>query len=201
MRRAASLALLVTALGACGFLVFLARGVGAVEARAGSGAIVEAAEAGVRPPGVGAAGRLARPLLGVDDDESLQRALGLIAAGKRDGVPAQKVLELHAEAVAVLTPIADSDGEPRRRSRAAGLIGALYGIDARLDPAARDRYADQAITRLRQAVELDPANEDAKVNLELYLGEAPPEERPGAGADGGSTFSGGAGASDPGSGY
>jgi hypothetical protein len=191
----------VTAFGACGFLVFLARGVRAVETRVESGAIVEAAEVGVRPPAVGAAGRLMRPLLGVGDDESLQRALGLIAASSRDGVPSQVVLELHAEAVAVLAPVADGDGELRRRSRAAGLIGALYGIDARLDPAAGDRYADQAITRLRQAVELDPANEDAKVNLELYLGGTPPDERPGAGADDGSTFSSGAGESAPGSGY
>ena len=96
-------------------------------------------------------------------------------------------------------------GDDARRSRAAGLLGVL-GI-ARLvtETQQRDVLLQFTLTNLERAIELDPDNGEAKLNLELALqrgraldiSEAAGGRNPSPGGQG----SRGAGASDPGSGY
>lgn len=202
MRRRLALALTGgVVLAAAAFLVLLARGVSEAERRVESGGVAQAAAAGAPAPSLSGPGRLARAVLGVGDDEGFQEALGLIERSRDPSLASQEAIKLHAEAIARLSPLAAGGGDAAMRSRAAGLIGALFAIDSQLDSSSGARYLEQAVKALRLAVKLDPGNEDAKVNLELLLGVRPPGSRAGAGSSEGSGFSTGSGSGGTGSGY
>ena len=116
----------------------------------------------------GSGDRVARAMLAVDDDFDFRVALGLIEQSRNfDHLPS-RVIELHAEAVALLLPMLDS-GEPHQASLSASLVGALYAEDLLIDPEGAGRYAEQAVDAFRQAVLSDSSNDSAKIGLELVL--------------------------------
>jgi len=150
---------------------------------------------------------LARLLAAVDDDVEFREAVrALRLARLEDGTVSDPELALRRnEALARLEAIATGEGDPVRRSRAAGLLGVL-GI-ARLASETQDRIAilESTITSLQYAITLDPDNADAKFNLELTLqrgrGTQLTEGAGGTNPSPGGAGSQGAGAGDPGSGY
>lgn len=200
-RRLTQTVLSLLALACAALLVVLARGVGAVDgeidALRGSEARVALAAA-PDLPAFGPADRVARSFLSAGDDIEFRRALGLIEESRRlDHLP-NRVLELHAQAIALLQRL---DDEPRgRASQAATLIGALYIEAEQIDPDAATRLRQQATEAFQTAVRLDPTNDAAKLALELALSpSAGSLFRIGQeGSGGGAT---GAGESPPGSGY
>ena len=200
-RSSGLLAVALVAVAAAVLLVMLARGVGEAEARIESGQIQAAAALDRGAARAGFAAEIVEPWLGVDDDARFQQALGLVERSAGPDLASQEIVKLHAEAIARLGPIVAGDGEAPTRSRAAGLIGALYAADVQLDPNAGARYLEQSVKALRLAAKLDPTNEDAKLNLELVLAAEVSGNRPGAGASEGSGFSSGAGSGGSGSGY
>ena len=195
------LLLALLALAGAAVLVAFARGVAAVD---GELAALEAREARLALaqdaslPAFGPADRVARSLLGLGQDIELRRALGLIEESRRFSHIPNQVLELQAQAIALLQQL---DGDPpERASRASTLIGALYVEAETLDPDASSRYRQQATEAFQAAVRLDPGNEQAKLGLELILsGPAAATLRTGEEGSGGGVT--GAGESPPGSGY
>jgi hypothetical protein len=150
---------------------------------------------------------LARSLTGVDDDVEFREAVRSLRLSRlEDGTVSDPELALlRNDALARLEAIAQSEGDPVRRSRAAGLLGVL-GI-ARLASETQDRVAilESTVTSLQYAISLDPNNADAKFNLELALqrgrGVQITEGAGGANPAPGGAGAKGAGAGDPGSGY
>jgi hypothetical protein len=91
-----------------------------------------------------------------------------------------------------------ASGKPARRSVATNLLGELVFEDAYTDTANLEQHVQTAIRLFQSAIEIDPANEAAKANLELAL-TASAQGQPGT-ATGGLGSSGAAHAS-AGAGY
>jgi len=150
---------------------------------------------------------LGRLLAGVEDDLEFRLAVRALRLGRlEDPTISDPSLALRrSEAQARLEAIAVADGDPRRRSRAAALLGAL-GL-ARLTSETQNRAAllSSTIANLQYAIGLDSENAEAKFNLELALqrgrGVQLTEGAGGANPSPGGAGSKGAGAGDPGSGY
>ncbi|HLG10023.1 MAG TPA: hypothetical protein VI409_15250 [Gaiellaceae bacterium] len=148
-----------------------------------------------------------RTLLGVRDDVDFRRAVrALRLARLEDATAGDAELALRRnEAQARLEAIAGGDGDKVRRSRAAGLLGAL-GL-ARLASETQERVAllEATIGNLQFAIALDPGNEEAKFNLELAIqrgrGLQLTEGAGGTNPSPGGAGSKGAGAGDAGTGY
>lgn len=148
-----------------------------------------------------------RTLLGVGDDVEFRRAVrALRLARLEDATTGDAELALRRnEAQARLEAIAGGDGDKVRRSRAAGLLGAL-GL-ARLASETQERVAllEATIGNLQFAIALDPRNDEAKFNLELAIqrgrGIQLTEGAGGANPSPGGAGSKGAGAGDAGTGY
>jgi hypothetical protein len=149
-------------------------------------------------------GRIAERALAVDDDLAFRRRLEDFAR-VRPGVvlDAQQFEALRAEAQLELARLSRVDPDPRRRSRAANMVGVI-ALDPQLAPPGEEEQANllrAAIDSFRAAVEIDPSNSDAKRNLELAL------RVPGAATIAGDSPSGArdagdqAGLGNPGSGY
>jgi hypothetical protein len=119
----------------------------------------------------------ARSLLGLDDDLAFRRALVLFHDGY-SGIPSHDQssagTEARAEAEATLERIVRSEGDGARASAAANLLGVLELVDASAG-SSLGGSVDRAIVELQNAVRLDPGDADAKANLELALGLAPPD--------------------------
>jgi hypothetical protein len=149
----------------------------------------------------------ARRLLGVGDDVAFRQAVRALRLGKLEtATVSDPSLALRRnEAIARLEAVVASEHDPKRRSRAAGLLGAL-GL-ARLAYETQDRVAllQSTVASLQFALALDPSNDEAKYNLELafqrgrgiQLSEGAGGTNPTPGGSGAK----GAGAGDPGSGY
>jgi hypothetical protein len=144
--------------------------------------------------------RIADSLLGVNDDREYRAALLLFASTRLPGIPRDAALAEHGKLEAMLTKLAATGGDAARASRAANLNGILLYEHAGLDPAGAERYLELSLGSFRQAVELDPGNVDAKVNLELLAALLRAKQGRLGGQSGGSGSSG-AGASPEGSGY
>lgn len=154
-------------------------------------------------------GDLAVRLLGTEDDVELRRAVRAVLLARLSdpsvSVSDPAIALLRNAAQARLDYIVASDVSASDKSRAAGLLGVI-GL-SRLVSETQDRDAALASTvaNLQLAIELDPANHDAKYNLELALQRARGTQlTEGAGGQNpspGGTGSSGAGAGDPGSGY
>jgi hypothetical protein len=150
---------------------------------------------------------IASAAAGVAEDVEIREAIrALRIARLEDGtVSDPQVALLRNQALARLEEFAGGDADPVRRSRAAGLLGAL-GL-ARLSSETQDRAAilEGTVASLQYALSLDPTNTEAKFNLELALqrgrgiqiSEAAGGQNPTPGGAGSS----GAGAGDAGSGY
>jgi hypothetical protein len=145
--------------------------------------------------------------LGVRDDVRFREALRALRLGRLElGITSDPKLALsRAEARARLQEIAGSGGGPRRRSRAMGLLGVLSYSSAITEARDQDLYIRDATAAFEGAIALDPANDEAKVNLELALQKRralqPSEGAGGPNPSPGGAGAKGAGAGTPGSGY
>lgn len=95
------------------------------------------------------------------------------------------------------------DPEPARRSRASNMVGvlALDPLLAPRDPGELANLLGGAIGSFRNAVEIDPSNADAKINLELALRIPGAAQVPGEGPSGSRNTGDRAGIGRAGSGY
>ncbi|HXF97702.1 MAG TPA: hypothetical protein VNJ46_03700 [Gaiellaceae bacterium] len=152
-------------------------------------------------------GALVPALLGVDDDIAYRLALRAVRLSRPEsvGLSDPELVVRRNEAIARLTEILQGDGPARRRSAAANLLGVLSFSDSLYDYENRGRLLATATSRFREAIELDPGNDEAKHNLELALQRT--EEVQFAESGGGTNpirggrGAKGAGATEPGGGY
>jgi len=119
---------------------------------------------------------LSRRLLGLDDDLRFRRAVSLYVRS-RPGEPTSLNPEretLRGEAQRELSALSKEDSEPARRSLAAMLVALLALGRGDLFQSAEERLQvlRGGIGNLQIAVALDPANDEAKRNLELVLTSA-----------------------------
>ena len=97
----------------------------------------------------------------------------------------------------------EREKDPAVRALASNLLGVLAFENASLDPARSHRHATASVEAFREAIRLDPANGDAKFNLELVLTlvRDDPAAASGAVRGAGPSTAPGAGATPPGGGY
>jgi len=149
----------------------------------------------------------AKAVLGLDDDLRFREAVRLFKAARpgdintyaRPDLPARR-----AAAEVALQRELESAGDRSRRAQAANLLGVMQvNVDPSQDRIARANQLRLAITSFQQAVELDPENADAALNLELAWRTALENPLdPLLGGPGGFGDKGNAsGAGEPGSGY
>jgi hypothetical protein len=152
-------------------------------------------------------GGVARRALAVDDDILLRRAVRGVRLSHPEtpGFSDPAYVVNRNEATAWLTDIVQGNDDPRRKSAAANLLGVLSFADAIADYENRVKLLDSAAGRFRQAITFNPANEEAKYNLELALSRSEGLELSEAGGGTAPSPGGkgarGAGAGDPGTGY
>lgn len=142
----------------------------------------------------------AKEALGVDDDLVYRRALRAFAVDARRADDPYDFSRpaFRAEAQATLATVeGSSDLAPALRSKAASLQGVLTFDEAIGDPVNGPTLIRRALGDFDRAVRIDPANEEAKYNLEyllrvldpsaarLRIRENIPAYRPGRSAPGG----------------
>jgi hypothetical protein len=148
---------------------------------------------------------VAEALLGVGDDVDFRNALRTLRlAGVAQAESSDPRLALRrSEARALIAAIAEGDADRWRRSRAMTLLGVVSFASALSDSQDQDSLQRDALARFRGAIELEPDNDEAKVNLEVALrrdaeaGESGGGEDPTPGGEGAR----GAGAGEAGGGY
>lgn len=146
-------------------------------------------------------------VLGVEDDVAFRRALRDVRLGRLDvaGSYDPALVAIRADATARLTDVLRRDGLAARRAAAANLLGVLTFVDSLAGQQDAAALLAASIGRFRQAIALDPANEDAKHNLELALARGTAlgfaESAGGKNASPGGRGARGAGAGKAGSGY
>ncbi len=148
----------------------------------------------------------AKNLLAIDDDLAVRRAVQLFRVtygvnGRLD--TALQTLGRRAVAELALADVARGS-DLRRASQASDLLGVLAFGDFAAGGGRDANQAERSVSAFTNAVRLDPANEAAKVNLELVLRLFQARGvRPGAGASSGGRGTGrrGAGTGIPGTGY
>jgi hypothetical protein len=149
--------------------------------------------------------RLSRDLLDVKDDVEYREVLQQFALA-RVRQPPRDQRDL-AKRGAVETELARLGEQPlggARRSAVANLSGVISFEEARFDEGQRATFLRRSLAEFREAIQLDPANEDAKYNLELVLRliqNAEQDSGSGGGGARGDTEASGAGAASSGSGY
>ncbi len=166
---------MLAAAGACLALALvaalLARDVGRWHTTLRSG---DVAAAGQAPDPSWTAGEavplgLARRLLAVDDDLAFRRASALFRRAYTRIPSFERSLEGAAIRVQAETALAHeirADGDRRRASAAANLLGILAFVDATTaDDSATP--IERSVFEFQDAIHLDPGNEQAKANLEL----------------------------------
>jgi hypothetical protein len=148
---------------------------------------------------------LAEKVLSGEDDLVFRRQLQLFPRARpgSEVVDAIQYEQIRGQVQLELARLSRVDPDPRRRSRAANMIGVL-ALDPQVSSSIQEDYLTivrGAIDAFRNAVEIDPTNADAKRNLELALripGAATlPPNAPSGTRDVGRT----AGLGTPGSGY
>jgi hypothetical protein len=152
---------------------------------------------------------LAGGLLEVGDDVQLRKALQALRAAHLDEVGVltsdPRIAISRNEATARLEAVVAHDPDRARRSRAAGLLGVIGLARFVTETQGREALLSSSVLNFRRAIELNSANDEAKVNLELAyqrgrgveINEAAGGQNPTPGGSG----SRGAGAGRPGSGY
>jgi hypothetical protein len=152
-------------------------------------------------------GGLGEKLLGVGDDVLYRRALRatLLSHPETPGFSDPTYVVNRNDASAWLTDILQGASDSGRRSAAANLLGVLSFSDAIADYSNRGKLLESSAGRFRQAIALDPGNEDAKHNLELTLSRSRglelSESGGGTNPSPGGKGAKGAGAGEAGSGY
>lgn len=151
----------------------------------------------------------ARNVLGVEDDVAFRRAVRALRVSRLDdptgSISDPEIAIRRNEAQARMEAIVTGDFDLARRSRAAGLLGVLGLARFTTESQGRGALLSSTIANLQLAIALDPANDEAKHNLELAfqrgrgldLTEAAGGANPAPGGSGAK----GAGAGQAGSGY
>jgi hypothetical protein len=158
-------------------------------------------------PGQALPGGIGSSVLGVEDDLLFRRALRAtqLSHPEQPGFSDPSYVVNRNDASAWLTDIVQSGMSAELRSEAATLLGILSFSDAIVDYSNRGKLLESAAGRFRQAIALDPGNEDAKHNLELTLSRSKGLELSEAGGGTNPSPGGkgakGAGAGEAGSGY
>jgi hypothetical protein len=113
---------------------------------------------------------ISEDLLSVRDDVAFRQALQTFRLG-RPTEPArnQHDLAVRAQAGLELAGVRRSEPSAAGRSRAATLRGILAFEEARGDPAHAGARLRDSLAQFRDAILLDPGNEDAQYDLELAL--------------------------------
>ena len=123
------------------------------------------------PPGLLPFG-IAKAALDGGDDLRFRRQLETFVHIRPGAVAdALELEQLRGETQLALAELSRVDPDPRRRSRAANMLGVL-ALDPQRAPVVQEDFeqlVQGAIDAFRSAVETDPANADAKRNLELAL--------------------------------
>jgi tetratricopeptide (TPR) repeat protein len=110
-------------------------------------------------------------ILGLGGQLDLREALALYRAGRaaEEGFDqGYAAAQARGAAEATLSTIERFDNDRGRASKAANLLGILAFIDARPSEEAGGPV-ERAVAEFRNAIRLDPGNDDAKYNLELVL--------------------------------
>jgi hypothetical protein len=144
---------------------------------------------------------MARRLLGVDDDLAFRHGVALFRRAQTGIASFDTGLigtALRVQAEAGLARAIRADRDRKRAAAAENLLGILVVVDSTLPGSTP---IERAIFQFQDAIHLDPANEDAKKNLELiYQLTAPPDTPRGSLRRAGRSHSG-ASATSPGHGY
>jgi hypothetical protein len=141
--------------------------------------------------------------LDANDDLDYRQALGRflkVEPGRVD-VFGPELENLQGRVQVELTRLSAEDDNPVRRSRFLNLLGAMSLNRSIYDQAEREAVLRKAIFTFRSAVQTDPENEDAKVNLELALRDAKATNLPGTDPSGGAAEGSISGQGTSGSGY
>jgi len=113
---------------------------------------------------------LDRRLLGIHDDVAYRLALREFRIGRPLEPQFSTAATTHrVQAQIALTNVVQSGEGAARASQAANLLGVLGFAMATQDAAQRETFLNNAITAFRQAIALDPTNDDALFNLEYAL--------------------------------
>jgi hypothetical protein len=118
---------------------------------------------------------------GVEDDLLFRHALRKYAADVRrqqTGGAGFSGPGLRAEAQAALSIAENADLSVKRRAILANLQGVLTWDETLTNPLDSSGLAIQALEHFHRAVKTDPANADAKYNLEYLLRHADPDSNP-----------------------
>jgi hypothetical protein len=145
---------------------------------------------------------VARKVLEIDDDLLYRRARrGFRVARPRDTLFDQGVTTRRVRAQVALEQFLAASTDDHRKSQAANLIGILGFAAAVQDAGQRITFLNDAIASFRNAIALDPGNDDAFFNLEYALDQLKEasDQQAGSGKRLGGT--GGAGERDTGHGY
>ena len=149
-----------------------------------------------------------RAALGVNDDLRFRRALWAYRVTEQRVREQEQEFggaELRAQIATLLGGLAESDPDPGRRSSAATMLGVLAYGEYRRNARGGSVFLQRSLQSFREAIRLDPTNDDAKFDLELLLelvASSQGDEGGSAGGKGGpETDVGGAGITRPGEGY
>jgi hypothetical protein len=148
-------------------------------------------------------GRPVERLLDLDDDLAYRRAMAMfvrVEPGK-DEIFGPELENLRGRVQFELTRGSAEDANPERRSRYLNLLAAMMLESFGGDQTEADNTLRRAIHTLRSAVETDPENADAKLNLELALRNAKAVNLPGTDPSGDATKGTISGQGRSGSGY
>jgi hypothetical protein len=148
---------------------------------------------------------VAQTALGGGDDLTFRRQLaGFVRVRPGAALTLTEQLQaIRAETQLELARLSRFDPNPARRSRASNMVGVL-ALDPSLaprDPGELANLVRGAIASFRSAVEIDPSNADAKLNLELALRIPGSANLPGPDPSGTRNTGDRAGLRSPGSGY
>jgi hypothetical protein len=149
-----------------------------------------------------------RSILGIDDDLRFRRVVAAFRVERADaGSSGDAIAKLQrrAQLESALRATQRNDPDPLRRARAANMIGILSFDAAVTGRSGEQSLLDQTLDQFRNAVRIDPREEESKYNLELLLHLLARGDLRSAGGRGGEggpeSEAGGAGTTDPGRGY
>jgi len=147
-------------------------------------------------------GRPGAELLGVEDDLAYRRTLAIwVRVPPGTEIYGPELENLRGRLQSQLAETSAADSNPRRRSQLLNLLGALSLETRSVDPNESENVLRKAIATFRSAIEVDPSNQDAKINLELALRNAKAINLPGTDPDAGAAQGSLSGQGRAGSGY
>jgi hypothetical protein len=142
-------------------------------------------------------------VLGVDDDIEYRRALRFyrLSQPRTSTLVRVGLAPVRAQAEAEVTEAAAHEDDPVRRSELVNLLGVLSVARAAADPGQSAEVLQEAAAAFRQAMRIDPANANAKANLELVMRVRREQQRSAGGRGGRPPQASRVGLGDSGTGY